>query len=185
VEQGWLDDEDRDDWIEVVGEEGTTLGHISRNDASKLNMITQVIENPERYLTDPWILYHAKLAHERGLFTHGADLNDVQLIMMASSFIKRQEMEAMERERVFEERFFVSNPDGYKAYQEHKAQKEEQDADSVDIEQRTPRSVEEFLATLDAFSEGEPETRDKGQDKAEGWLSQFLDDSELDQMKDE
>jgi hypothetical protein len=185
VEDSWLDIDALDEWVEVIDPSGDPLGFLRRAEASKLNLDTQIIETPERYLSDPYILYNAQLAYERGIISRGQDLNDVQIILLGSHIIKQREADKFERERNFNERFFTANPEGYQAYKEHKERQEAAEGDVADVEQRVPRSIEEFLATLSAFSEDEGETQDKGQEKVEGWLASFLDDSDLDQMSEE
>lgn len=184
--ESWLDDPPGE-WLEVIDEHGDPLGFLRRSEASRMKMPIQVIETPDRYLTDPYVLYHAQLAYERGMLNRGRDLNDIQVILLASHIIKKREFEKAERERVFEERFFAANPEGYKDYIEKKKQKDENEGDIANIEQRIPRSIEEFLADVQAFgSEDEASTQDKGQSEAtEGWLSSILDDSELEQMSDD
>ena len=181
----WIDTEDQDEWVEVIGPSGDSLGFLLKTEASKLDLIAQVVETPDRYLSDPYVLYHAQLAYERGMITRGQDLNDVQIVLLASHIIKRRDLEKNERERIFEERFFTANPEGYQAYKENKERKEEAEGDLAGVEQRVPRSIEEFLAQMEGFSEGEAPDSDKVREKAEGWLASFLDSEELDQMSEE
>lgn len=182
--EGWLDEEQPDSFVEVIGPEGETWGWMSRSDMHRLNYISQTIEEPERYLKDPYIRYHAQLINERLLFKDGRDLNDVQMVLLSSELVKRREIDAKIEDRRFEESMFINNAELYRAYMDKKKQ-QAQNEGGVQVEQRVPASVEEFLAALGAFSEGEDETSDKGQEKAEGWLTSLLSDSDLDEMQDD
>jgi hypothetical protein len=182
VEEGWLDGEQSNGFVEAITSDGETLGWLERKQANRLGLIPQVIETPKRYLDDPYVWYHAQLAEERGLFQK-KDLNDVQLVLLSSAMIKRRKEEVSLRDRDLEESMFVNNPELYQAYMDKKKQTEESEG-GVSVEQRVPGSVEEFLATLAAFGAEEGSDSDKEQD-AEGWLASFLSDDDLDQMQDD
>lgn len=182
--EGWLEQSDLGDtWIEVIDADGITLGWIERSRTVKLSLRTQIIETPERYLKDPWVRYHAQFAYERGLFTRGQDLNDVQIALLGGQMIKTREVEERMRVRRFEEEMLINNAAMFRAYRDKKEQKEEIDAATAGVEERVPGSIEEFLATVAAFSEEEPAGSGKGQE-AEGWLQSLLSEQDLDEMED-
>ena len=183
-EEGWLDQDQPEAFVEVINSEGETLGWLEHRQATILGMIPQVIESPPRYLEDPYIDYHSQLIEERKLFEGQQDLNDIQLVLVGAALIKRRKAEVKERDRIFEENLLIGNPEMYKAYMDKKSEAQELEG-GADVEQRVPGSVEEFLATLAAFSEGEDSDSDKEQENAEGWLASFLSDSDLDQMQDD
>ena len=184
MEEGWLDEEDSGDLVEAIGPDGEFLGWITKREAFRQNRVPQIIETPRRYLDDPYIWYHAQLIDERDLYRDGRDLNDIQLVLLSSALINRRKDVAKEKDRTFEEDMFVNNPELYKAYMEEKKRIKEASG-GVEVEQRVPGSVEEFLATLAAFSEGEASDSDKERERADGWLASFLSDEDLDQMSDD
>ena len=183
MEEGWLDGEQPDEFVEVIDGVGKSLGWILRREAKLLRLIPQVIETPPRYLDDHYVWYHAQLINERELFKDGRDLNDVQLVLLSSIIINRRKAEFKERDRAFEENMFINNSELYKVYMDKKIEKDELSG-GVEVEQRIPSSVEEFLATLASFSEGEASDSDKGRKKAEGWLDSFLSDEDLSEMEE-
>lgn len=186
MEDGWLEQADLlDDWIEVINPDGDTLGWIERRRTIDIGLHTQVIETPERYLRDPYVRYHAKLAYERGLFTGGQDLNDIQIVLLGSQITKNREAEEKLRTRRFEEDMLINNPDLFRTYYEKKTKKDEMDEVTAGVEERVPTSVEEFLAAIAAFSEDEGAGSSKEQEGAEGWLTSLLSDDDLDQMSDD
>lgn len=182
-EPGWLDSEQPEALVEVIDPDGATLGWMTRKDAHLLDEIPQVIETPPRYLDDPYVWYHVQLIDERDLYRGGLDLNDIQLTLLSAALIKRRRKVAADRDEDFEQEMFVNNPSLFKAYIDKK--KAEREAESgPSVQQRVPGSVEEFLATIAAFSEGDDPDSGKGQERAEGWLASFLSDEDLDQMDD-
>lgn len=182
--EGWLDSDQPEPFVEAIDPDGEPLGWMSRRDANLLRYTPQIIETPQRYLDDLYVRYHAQLIGERHLYD-GKDLNDVQLALLASNLKKRREHEANLREIGFEENLLVNNPEGYKAYMDKKKQINEAEGGGPEVEQRVPGSIEEFLATLAAFSEGDDADSGKEQeDRAEGWLSSILSSDDLDQMDD-
>lgn len=184
MKEGWIEEE-LDDFLDVVDGDGKDLGFISRADASRLHMHTQLIQTPERHLKDPYIRYHSQLIEERGLYKGNQELNDVQTVILSANLINRRELEGKISERRFEESMLVNNPEMYKLYREQQQREEENDVDSAGVEQRIPGSVEEFLAALSTFSEDPGESSDKEREHAEGWLSSFLTDQDLDEMQDD
>lgn len=184
ADSGWLDEATVTDLVEAIDWNGNTLGWMTRSDAKRLHMSTQVIETPKRWLEDIYVRHVANMCAERRLFD-GKDLNDVQVLLVASNLMKRREFEARLRDKQFEEMLFANNPELYASYMEkRKEEKEAEDFDGVAVEQRPPTSVEEFLATLAAFSEGEDSDSDKGQQDGLGWLASVLSEDDLDQMDD-
>lgn len=182
---GWLDEHPVDEWIEVIDPEGDTLGWLPRNEATRQRLPLHLIEVPERYLDDPWVIYHVQLCEERELFKR-TDLNDVQQILLSSALIRRRRHAAQEAERTFEERFFASNPEGYKAFKDQQEAQEEANEGIADVEQRVPANIEEFLATIAEFSEAEDEGRDKDREaESQGWLASTLSPDELGEMSSE
>lgn len=180
----WLDENDLDGWVEAIDDDGETLGWMRIIDAHSHDIPIINIETPKRFLMDPYVLYHAKMAYERGLLNRGRDLNDVQTVLLASCINKRQEREAKLREQAFEENLLINNPDGYKAYMQRKREMEAMEVeDGVVIEEQVPQNIEEFLSTLSAFSEAEDLDSDKEQ--TIGWLSSFLDDEDLEELGDD
>ena len=184
--EGWLEQSDlHDTWVEVIDGGGTTLGWIERRRADMLGLRTQLIEVPDRYLSDPYVRYHAQLAFERGLLTRGRDLNDVQIALLGSQIIKRNEVDEKLRVRRFEEDMLVNNPDLFKAYRDKKEREHEVNA-TGGVQEKVPSSVEEFLAALAAFDADEGVDSGKEQEsRAEGWLSGLLSEEDLDQMSDD
>jgi hypothetical protein len=183
--EGWLEQADlKDTWIEVIDQQGTRLGWIERSRIGMLGLQTQLIETPKRYLTDSYVRYHAQLAYERGLLSRGQDLNDVQIALLGGQIIKQNERDEKLRIRKFEEDMLINNGELFKAYQEKKERQAETDAATLGVEERVPASIEEFLATLAAFSEDEPAGSGKKQEGADGWLHSILSDEDLSEMED-
>lgn len=180
---GWLDEEQDSPFIEVVDGEGEGVGWLLRREANLLHLLPQIIETPPRYLEDPYVAYHVQLIDERGLFKDGRDLNDVQMVLLSSALINRRKAIAKKEESAFEEAMLINNPTLYQTYMDKKQERKEVEGDG-EIEQRVPGSVEEFLATVAAFSEGDLPDSNKEQEKAEGWLAGFLSNDELSEMDD-
>lgn len=179
-EKGWLTVDDLDDWTEVIDHDGETLGWTRRKDLNRLGIRTKVIETPKRFMLDPYILYHSKLAFERGLFKNSNDLNDVQVVLLSSNIVKSREIDETLRKRSFEEAMLVNNPEMFKAYQK---QKEEERLTAVeDVSESVPTNMEELIAMLSNFDGNEGSESNQGD---EGWLASYLSDDDLDSMGDE
>lgn len=179
-ERGWLTEDDLDDWTEVINHDGETLGWMRRRDLSRLNIRTKTIETPRRFMLDPYVLYHSKLAYERGIFGKADDLNDVQVVLLASNIVKNKETEEVLRKRVFEESMLINNPEMFKVYQKQK--EEEQMLGTEMVEEQVPTNMEELVAMLSAFDGNEGS--DSSQD-TEGWLASYLSGDEIDAMGDD
>lgn len=179
TEKGWLRESDLDDWTEVINSDGETLGWIRKRDLNRLNIRTKVIETPKRFMIDPYVLYHSKLAYERGAFEND-DLSEVQVVLLASNIVKNREIEETLRKRAFEESMLVNNPDMFKAYQKQK--EEEKMLQAEDVQEQVPTSMEELVAMLSEFDGKSGAESGQGE---EGWLSSYLSDDELDSMGDD
>lgn len=177
-ESGWLTEADLDDWIEVINHDGETLGWARNKDLKRLNLRTRIIETPKRFMYDPYVLYHSKLAYERGLFGNAKDLNDIQVVLLASNIVKIKEAEELLRKREFEENMLINNPDMFKAYQ--KQREEEEMLNTEKVEEQVPTNMEELIAMLSDSNEGSESRQD-----TEGWLASYLSDDDLDEMGDE
>lgn len=183
---GWLDDrENANEWLQVIDADGTPIAWAQRRDAIRFGMSVIAIETPSRYLEDPYVRYHAALCAERGVLDRGNDLNVVQNALISSNLVKKREREERLRVRAFEESILAFSPERYKGYMEAKAKIVEDDDETASVEQRVPRSIEEVLAVLSAFSEGEPSDSDKDKEHAEGWLTSLLSNDELSEMQDD
>lgn len=186
MSEGWLADGDSgSDWLEVIDWEGDVLGYSRRRDAVRMDLPVITIETPQRYLEDPYVRVHAVMAKERGVLSQGNDLNDVQLVLIQSNVLKQREIDEKLRERSFEENMYASNPTLWKSYMDNKNKTAEIEAGMAVIEERVPRSIDEFLADLAAFSEEEVPTGIKERERVEGWLAALLTDDDLEDMQDE
>ena len=184
MEEPWLDEDASGDWLEAAGPNGEVLGYIQRREAHLLGLPVRRVEVPKRYLEDPYVRNHAVLAHARGIFTSGEDLNDVQVVLLAGEITKHREVEEALRVRLFEESMLISNPTLFTEYKEKKDREAGVQVGLGLVEERGPESIEEFWAHLSAFSEEDEPGSSKDREKAEGWLSGLLNSDDLDQMDD-
>lgn len=177
-EKGWLKDSDLDDWTEVINFDGESIGWARRKDLNRLSIRTKTVEIPKRFMIDPYVTYHSKLAYERGLFQ--GDMNDVQVILLAGNIAKARETEEILRKRLFEESMLINNPDMFKAYQKQK--EEEKMLQAEDVQEQVPSNMEELIAMLSDFDSNDDNDSLQG---SEGWLDSYLSDEELDSMGDD
>lgn len=181
----WLEDGDSgSEWLQVMDWDGSMVGWLRRRDAHMLRMPIHLIETPDRYLKDVMVKYHSDLAYERGIFSKGQDLNDVQIVLLASHLIRKREAEAKMKVATFEADLFISDKGRYDDWMERKKQADELTDEMVQVEQRVPTDIEQFLADIASFSEEDPANDGKEQ-RVEGWLSSLLSDEDLQGMSDE
>lgn len=178
----WINDPDEHlGLIEVVDEDFETIGWLPRYQLGFLRLPIRIIENTEKYLDDPYILYHARLLYETGKL-RGDDLNEVQQALLATNLANKARTDEKLRVRAFEEMLFASNPELFKIYMDQKAALEQVDLDEQ-IEERIPESVEEFMNLLRQMADEQQEPDGEAQ-RAQGWLADLLGD-DLSQMAEE
>lgn len=176
--QGWLSDSDLDDWTEVLNPDGETLGWTRKRDLNRLNIRIKTIESPKRFMFDPYVTYHSKIAFERGIFKE--DLNDVQIVLLAGNIVKNRDTEETLRKRSFEESMLINNPEMFKVYQKQK--EEEAMLSAEEVEERIPTNMEDLIAMLSDFDGNESGESIQG---SEGWLDSYLSDEDLETMGDD
>ena len=177
----WLEENDLENWVEVVNYDGDFLGWLKASDARHLRIPIQFVESPPLFKEHPFVINHAIVAEQMGMLKarDESGVSEIQRVLLASNFIRQHEREERYRVRAFEESLFVSDQDRYKAYQEVKENKDPMDVDGVMVEERVPQNIEEFLAALGAFTEEVDEVNSDGDS---GWLDSILSDNELDSM---
>jgi len=179
----WLDENDLEDWVEVVNYDGDFLGWIKAQDARHLKIPINLVKSPPLYKEHPFVINHAILAGEMGLLKAQDDsgVSEVQKALIASNYMRKREREEDLRVKQFEENLFVNDQERFRAYKEIKEEKEVTAMDGVMVEERVPQNIEEFLAALGAFTD-EVDSVDNSSDEGSGWLDAFLSDDELDLM---
>lgn len=180
----WIRQEDLDDWLPAIDDDGTTIGYIRSRVARQLNIPIITIEKPKRYLKDPYVNYHSSIIKERGLLSRGQDLNEVQTVLLMSQMIKRREEEIENRKNYFEEMLFANNVDLYKAYKEQ--EEKEKMKNDPRFQQMRPQSLEDLMAMFSSFDEQIDLNRDKKESASEeiGWLDAILAEEDIDKMQD-
>lgn len=180
----WIKEEDLDDWLPAIDDDGNTIGYIRSKIARQLRIPIITIEKPKRYLKDPYVLYHSSLLRERGLLTRGQDLNEVQTVLLLGQMVRDRESEVNSRKNSFEEMLFANNPELYKQYKDQ--EEKERIKNDPRYEQMRPQSLEDLMAMFSSFDEEINSTRDKEQEdsRPEGWLDAILADEEINRMQD-
>lgn len=177
-ETPWLNEADLNDWVEVIDYEGETIGWARNRDLKRLNVRTRTIQTPKRFMLDPYVLYHSKLAYERGIFSKSEDLSEVQVVLLASNIVKTRETEETLRKRALEENMLINNPEMFKVYQ--KQQEEERLIKTETVQEKVPTNMEELIAMLSDGNEG-----DESSEEIDGWLASYLSDEDLETMGDD
>lgn len=180
----WIREEDLDDWLPAIDYDGNTIGYIRSRVARQFNIPIFSIEKPKRYLKDPYINYHSSIIKERGLLSHGQDLNEVQTVLLLSQLIKNKEEEIQKHKINFEEMLFANNADLYKAYKEQ--EEKEKLKNDPRFQQMRPQSLEDLMAMFTSFDEEVNSTRDKEESSSNemGWLDAILAEEDIDKMQD-
>lgn len=173
----WSEDPQR--WVDVVDDHGHTVGYVTEKDALLNGAILLDVLPPERYLKDPYVRYHAQLAYERGLLNRGQDLNDIQIVLLASQVINQREQDDANREQRFIESMAINNPAMYKNYVEEKDRETEQEALEEMIEWKTPGSLQQFFADLQKLNDDNV----LSDEEVEGMTSSLAED-ELSELSD-
>lgn len=160
---------DQNPWIEVVNDDGDTVGYIHERDAYLSGIEILEVRPIRRYLEDSYVRYHAHLAYERGLLTKGQDLNDVQVAMLATRMRVERDKEEALHERDLAENMAINNPMMYKAFTDRRQKEREREAMADMVQERIPNSMEEFMDALKAFStmSGDEVSEDEFEDEDE------------------
>lgn len=178
----WIKTEDvYQNWLEVVNNDGETLGYIRHTDARRANIRTITIEKPQKFVKDPYVGYHIEILMRSGLLTSGRDLNEVQTVLLLGYIINEKKESTELRKIDFEQLLFVNNPEMYKNYKEQEEQRRL--AENPEYQQLRPQSLQELLAMFETFDEAASSTQDK-QGQPIGWLDDLLDDEEASQLRD-
>lgn len=180
----WIREEDLDDWIPAIDDDGSTIGYIRSKLSRQLNVPIITIEKPKRYLKDPYVIYHSSVIKERGLLSHGQDLNEVQTVLLLGQMIREKEAEVSAHKSDFEEMLFANNAELYKAYKEQ--EEKEKMKNDPRFQQMRPQSLEDLMAMFTSFDEEINLTRDKEENSEEqsGWLDAILAEEDIDKMQD-
>jgi hypothetical protein len=167
-----------DEAVEVIDQDGASLGFISDADRRFLGIPVHAIDQIQRYIDDPTIIYHATLLYERGLLTDGRDLNALQITLLAGHIIRRRRFEREQAEMEFERQLSMHdpeiNPGMYKRYRQYKEIEEIREEESREIQWKAPESVEEFMGMLQDL-----------EDEDEDGIASFLSEEELAQLSDD
>lgn len=139
--------------VEIIDQTGAARGYLPRNQVDQLGLDFVEIEYPERYTSDPYLMYHFDLAYERGILTQGRDLNDVQIVGLASHIIRQRKQEEQLRERKFNEDMLINNAEMYKLWQEHQRKAEIEKEFEGEVEWRAPKSPADLFKMLGDFDE--------------------------------
>lgn len=179
----WIKTEDvYEKWLEAVDRNGDLLGFIKSSDARRLGIKTLTIEQPQKFIKDAYVKYHAEILIRSGVITSGRDLNEVQTVLLLGTVINERKAEAETRKLNFEQLLFANNPEMYKSYKEQEEQRIM--AENPDYQQIRPQGLEDLLAMFAGFDETSGSDQDKNQGKVVGWLDDILDEEEASQIRD-
>ena len=165
------------DLIDVIDENGDIIGYIPYGQALKENFPILIIEDPPRWKEDPYVLWHSDMAYERGLLSHGQDLNEIQKILLASYMVRSRERENTLRETQFMESLFVADPERYQQWLKAKQQREAQEAISENTVWMAPQSPQELLEVLKQLGAESPSPNNMA-----GNLAREVFDKDFDQI---
>jgi hypothetical protein len=138
----------------VIDADGRPVSWISRRDARILRGRSvgsvMTVENPQRWLDDPYVAFVAQLTHEQGLLV--GDMSPVRQWCLRGHVVRRDRRRHEEIENQLLAQMSFTAPEAYLQLQERRRQ-EEWAKEEQGIQWRAPESPEELAEIMTELEE--------------------------------